>query len=255
MSLERNAAVEEMRPVNRRSLSDEIVEQIVDLISKDVLKPGARLPGERDLCKRFGVGRTSLREALRSLSVMGILEGRVGEGTFVANDSDRYLEKTLQWSLLLDPKRVKDLVETRLVLESQNASLAAQRATRENLSMVAQNIEGMEDLLERPDQFLECDLEFHLLIARATQNTILYSLLSMTRGYLHEWIKGMLARPMSEVTRRTRLSLEEHHTIFQAIGSGDSERAQQAMKGHILSSSADLPSKASDEDRAGPVRR
>ena len=244
MALEKNAAVEEMRPVNRRSLSDEIVEQIIELISRDILKPGERLPGERDLCKRFGVGRTSLREALRSLSVMGILEGRVGEGTFVANNSNRYLEKTLQWGLLLDPKRVQDLVETRLMLESQNAGLAAQRFTRENLSMVERNLESMEDLLEQPDHFLECDLEFHLLIAQATQNTILYSLLSMTRGYLHEWVKGTLARPIGEVTKRTKLSLQEHKTIFQAIRSGDAERAHHAMKEHILSSSADLPSKA-----------
>ena len=242
MAREKNAAVEELRPVNRRSLSDEIVEQIIELISRDVLKPGERLPGERDLCKKFGVGRTSLREALRSLSVMGILEGRVGEGTFVANNSNQYLEKTVQWSLLLDPKRVQDLVETRLMLESQNAGLAAQRRTKENLSMVERNLESMEDLVEEPDRFLECDLEFHLLIAQATQNTILYSLLSMTRGYLHEWVKGTLGLPIREVVKRTKLSLQQHKTIFQAIRSGDAERAQHAMKVHILSSSADLPS-------------
>lgn len=253
MTLGRNAAFEEMRPVNRRSLSDEIVEQIIELISRDVLKPGERLPGERDLCKRFGVGRTSLREALRSLSVMGILEGRVGEGTFVANNSSRYMEKTLQWGLLLDSKRVQDLMETRLILESENASLAAQRCTKENLSMVAQNLETMEDLLENPDRFLECDLEFHLLIAQATQNTILYSLLSMTRGYLHEWIKETLARPIPEVVKRTKLSLQEHHTIFQAIRSGDAQRAQHAMKEHILSSSADLPSKTPDKPPSIPL--
>ncbi len=242
MAREKNAAVEELRPVNRKSLSDEIVEQIIELISRDVLKPGERLPGERDLCKRFGVGRTSLREALRSLSVMGILEGRVGEGTFVAINSNGYLKKTLQWSLLLDPKRVQDLVETRLMLESQNAGLAAQRRTEENLSMVERNLESMEDLLEEPDQFLECDLEFHLLVAQATQNTILYSLLSMTRGYLHEWVKGTLGRPIGEVVKRTKLSLQQHKTIFQAIRGGDAERAQHAMKVHILSSSTDLPS-------------
>ena len=137
---------------------------------------------------------------------------------------------------------MQDLVETRLMLESQNACLAAQRCTKDNLLMVERNLEGIEDFLEKPDQFLECDLEFHLLIAQATQNTILYSLLSMTRGYLHEWIKGTLARPIHEVLKRTKLSLQEHKTIFQAIRKGDAERAQHAMKEHILSSSADLPS-------------
>ena len=68
--------------------SDKIVEQIIDLIAQEVLKPGERLPSERELCTMFGVGRTSVREALRSLSVMGILDGRVGEGTFVCDNGE-----------------------------------------------------------------------------------------------------------------------------------------------------------------------
>jgi GntR family transcriptional regulator, transcriptional repressor for pyruvate dehydrogenase complex len=135
--------MEEMRPVIRTSLSDEIVEQIIDLISRDVLKPGERLPSERELCKKFGVGRTSLREALRSLAVMGILDGRVGEGTFVSTNNKKYLEKTLQWGLLLDRKKVEDLIETRLMLESQTAFLASQRATKQNLQEIGQTLRGM----------------------------------------------------------------------------------------------------------------
>ena len=141
-------AVEEMKPIARASLSDKIVEQIIDLISRDVLKPGERLPPERELCKKFGVGRTSLREALRSLAVMGILDGRVGEGTFISNNNKKYLEKTLQWGLLLDRKKVQDLIETRLMLESQTAFLAAQRATKDDLVDIEQTIRGMEDTLE-----------------------------------------------------------------------------------------------------------
>ena len=83
MRVQKTLAVDAMRPVNRNSLSDAIVDQIIDLISRGVLKPGERLPSEKDLCLRFGVGRTTIREALRSMAVMGILDGRVGEGTFV----------------------------------------------------------------------------------------------------------------------------------------------------------------------------
>ena len=103
-------AGEAMRPVHRTSVSDEIVAQITDLIAREVLKPGDRLPAERELCKRFGVGRSSLREALRSLAMMGILDGRVGEGTFVC-DNSKYLEKALQWGFALDGKRLHDLSE------------------------------------------------------------------------------------------------------------------------------------------------
>ena len=236
-----DSPMDEMRPVTRTSLSDEIVEQIIDLISRDVLKPGERLPPERELCKRFGVGRSSLREALRSLAVMGILDGRVGDGTFVANNNKKYLEKILQWGLLLDRKTVEDLIDTRLMLESQTAFLAAQRATTENLQQLEETLRGLEESIEQPEKYLEFDLQFHLVIARATQNSILYSLLSMTRGYLQEWIKGILAEPSTPGARtRAKLSLKEHRAIFQALQDGNAEEAREAMTEHILSSSVDL---------------
>jgi GntR family transcriptional regulator, transcriptional repressor for pyruvate dehydrogenase complex len=236
-----NPAVEEMRPVTRTSLSDEIVEQLIELISRDVLKPGERLPSERELCKKFGVGRTSLREALRSLAVMGILDGRVGEGTFVSKSNKKYLEKTLQWGLLLDRKKVEDLIETRLMLESQTAFLAAQRATKGNLQEIGQTLLGMEESIDRPQSYLEFDLQFHLLIARATQNSILSNLLSMTRGYLQEWIKENLTeRSTPKLGMRAELSLREHKKILEALRKGNAEGARQAMTEHILSSSADL---------------
>ena len=236
-----NLAIEEMRPVTRTSLSDEIVEQIIDLISRNVLKPGEQLPPERELCKRFGVGRSSLREALRSLAVMGILDGRVGEGTFVSNNNRKYLEKTLQWGLLLDRKTVQNLIETRLMLESQTAYLAAQRATKENFHEIEETLQGLEASIKQPEKYLEFDVQFHLVIARATQNSILYNLLSMTRGYLQEWIKGSLAKPSASTAEiRAKLSLQEHQKIVQALRKGHAEESRQAMTEHILSSSVDL---------------
>ncbi len=238
---QKTPAFEQMKPVTRTSLSDEIVAQIIDLISRDVLKPGDRLPPERALCKQFGVGRTSLREALRSLAVMGILEGRIGEGTFVSNNSSKYLEKSLQWGLLLDIKKVQDLIETRLMLESQTAFLAAQRATKENLREIEQTIHGIEASLDQPEKFLDSDLQFHLTIARATQNSILYNLLSMIRSYLQQWIKNSLEEPSTHtVEARAQMSLDEHKKILHSLQKGDAQGAQQAMNEHILSSSVDL---------------
>lgn len=241
MQEQEKLAMKEMKPNARTSLSDGIVEQVVDLISRDVLKPGDRLPSERELCKRLGVGRSSLREALRSLAVMGIIDGRVGDGTFVSNSNKRYLEKTLQWGLLLDRKRVQDLIETRLMLESHTAFLAAQRVTPENIGAIEETLHGMEASIAQPDKYLEFDLQFHLTIARSTENSILYSLLSMIRGYLQEWIKGSLAEPSTDGTdTRAKLSLLEHQKILDALRKGEPDQAQQAMTEHILSSSVDL---------------
>ena len=246
--------IEQMTPVRRTSLSDEIVAQIIDLISRDVLKPGDRLPPERKLCKQFEVGRTSLREALRSLAVMGILESRVGEGTFVSDNSGRYLEKSLRWGLLLDPKEVKDLVETRLMLESQNAFLAAKRATEGDLRELDRTIRGIETSLDQPAEFPEFDVQFHLAIARATQNSILCNLLVMIRNYLQQWIKASLEEPATHTAEaRARMSLDEHGKILRALRSGDAEAAQQAMKEHILSSSVDLQARIAEDSETRPA--
>ena len=241
--------MEEMKPVTRTSLSDEIVEQIIDLIARDVLKPGERLPPERELCKKFGVGRSSLREALRSLGVMGILDGRVGEGTFVSRNNKKYLEKILQWGLLIDRKKVEDLIETRLMLESQTAFLAAQRATADNFEEIEEALRGMAGSIKQPEKYLEFDLQFHLVIARSTQNSILYSLLSMIRGYLQEWIKASLADPLTpKAEMRAELSLQEHKEILRALRKSHAAATRQAMIDHILSSSVDLQAHISKTD-------
>ena len=233
-----------MQPVSRASLSDKIVDQIIDLLTRGILKPGDRLPSERELCKRFGVGRTSLREALRSLTVMGILEGRVGEGTFVNSSHSRHLEKSLQWGMLLDGKKVQDLVETRMMLESETARLAAARATGDDLKSIETTVVGMANTLSEPDAYLAHDLEFHLLVARACKNSILHSLLETTRSYLQEWIKRTLSQAGDAAVpvERATLSVKQHQRILEAISGGRATDARRAMEEHILSSSADLQS-------------
>ena len=214
--------------VSRRSLSDHIVEQIAALISRGTLKPGERIPSEKQLCEQFGVGRTSVREALRSLSVMGVLESHMGEGTFVASNASRFLERSFQWGLLLDPKVVEDLIETRLMLESHTAFLAATKAGPDDLERMAEAIQLMEIHMGDAGQYLEHDLEFHLTIAQATQNSILQSLLSTTRGYLQAWIRETLSPPDS-AEKRARLSIAEHDRILRALKNKDGEAARQAM--------------------------
>jgi GntR family transcriptional repressor for pyruvate dehydrogenase complex len=234
----------EFTRVPRASLSDHIVEQMTDLISRGALKAGERIPSEKQLCLQFGVGRTSVREALRSLSAMGVLETRMGEGTFVAEDASRAMELSFQWGLLMNPKTVEDLVETRLMLESHTAFLAAGKATPDDLEQAQEAIRKMESSLAEPQQYLEHDLQFHMTIARATQNSILQSLLSTTRGYLQAWIAETLSRASGDISaKRARLSITEHKRIVRALRNRDSHGARQAMAAHILSSSADLKSR------------
>lgn len=229
-----------LQPVRRRSLSDDIIDQLVDLIARDELTPGQRLPSERDLSQQLGVGRASLREALRSLAVMGIVEGRVGEGTFISKDSARYLEKSLRWGLLLDPKEINDLIETRTLLETQTASFAADRATPDDLERIAATLPALEHALGDADRFLEMDLAFHLAIASASQNQMLHHLLQLTRQHLQAWIIRSLENPSTSSDERARLSFQQHQEIHASIAAKDPEGSASAMRRHLLSSSQGL---------------
>jgi GntR family transcriptional repressor for pyruvate dehydrogenase complex len=232
-----------LKPAQRISLSDNIVEQLTGLIAREELKPGERIPSEKQLCEQFGVGRTSVREALKSLSVMGILESHAGDGTFVSPNRDRYLERAFKWGLLLDRKVVNDLVETRLLLESHTTYLAARRATADDLAAMERAVQGMEESVSDPKRYLQHDLQFHLRIALATQNTILGNLLSTIRGYLQSGVEQTLATsPPEQPTFRATLSITQHKKILRALKKRRANDARRAMREHILSSQADVES-------------
>jgi len=190
-----------------------------------------------------------VREALRSLSVMGVLQSHMGDGTFVSTDASRFLERSFQWGLLLNPKVVEDVIETRLMLESHNAQLAAAKAAPEDLERMDEAVRQMEASVADPTRYLEADLQFHLTIAQATQNSILQSLLSTTRGYLQAWIQETLSRP-DATEKRATLSVAEHKRILRALKNKDGDAARQAMTSHILSSSADLKSRQAKRPHA-----
>src|ERR1700733_10323505 len=112
LQLARGKTVEsKIRRVTKVSISEEIAQQIMDLIANGDLKPGQRLPSERELCKDFGAGRSSLREALRCLCIVGVLTARVGEGTSVALDGNKFLGKIVEWRVITEQHDIENLME------------------------------------------------------------------------------------------------------------------------------------------------
>ena len=225
--------------IKRATVSEGIVNQIHALITKGILKPGDRLPSERELCKRFGVGRTSVREALKPLITMGLLEGRMGSGTFVAAETGQ-INKSLQWGLLGDLQNTGDLVETRQMLETNAAYWAAERASEENLRLIGATVAGMEINVKNPKIFQKLDADFHFEIAQATQNKLLFRLINVIRGQIQTWIGERLAidPDRSEILART--SLAQHKKIFAAIEGRDGSGARAAMALHIQTATQDL---------------
>jgi len=227
------------RQIERATVSDAIVDQLRGLVAQGGLKPGDRLPSERELCKRFGVGRTSVREALRPLITMGLLEGRMGSGTFVAAETGQF-QKSLQWGLLSDLQSRDDLVETRHMLETNAAYWAAERAGEENLAVIGVTLNGMEENLGHPTIFQKFDADFHFEIARAAQNRMLYRLINVIRGQIQTWIGERLALTPDRSEILARTSLAQHRDIFAAIEAKDGPAARAAMDQHIQTATQDL---------------
>ena len=233
--------------VSKGLLSDAIAQQIVDLIASDAIKPGDRIPPERVLCKTLGVGRTSVREALKPLLTMGILEGRGSAGTFVAQN-EKFLEKTLEWGLKFDPKQVEDIIETRMMLETNAAYWAAKRATLDNIKDMTQSVANMRTSITNPNAFRDYDMKFHLQIAEATQNSMLINLVNMMRKYFRAWIQERLLVSPIDASELTRISLLQHEAILEKIAERDSSGARDAMAIHIETAGKDLRSQIPKEN-------
>jgi GntR family transcriptional regulator, transcriptional repressor for pyruvate dehydrogenase complex len=217
-----------IRRIEKVPLSEDIAQQIMALIASGDAKPGERLPSERELCKQFGVGRSSLREALRCLAIVGVLDVRVGEGTFFAPDGERFIGKIIEWRVITERRNVENLFELRLALECDLAAYAAARGTDEHLKRLSEVLDKMESCIDNRKRFAPLDLEFHLIIAEASKNTLMYDLLMMIRNQLEHGLMRVVSLPGG-----TDLAYKQHRGIFEAIRRRDQDKAKSQMQTHI----------------------
>ena len=217
-----------IKRVAKTSISDDIVDQIMSLIANGDLKPGQQLPSERELCKHFGAGRSSLREALRCLSIVGVLTARVGEGTSVALDGEKFLGKIVEWRIITEKHDVENLMEVRIALESVTAANVARSGNEENVAKLDKILAKMQVALEDQKRFVALDLEFHVTLAAASENFLIYDLVSMIRGQFQRALAPML---LSSHGRSN--TLKEHTAIVDAIRHHNPEAASKAMQTHL----------------------
>jgi GntR family transcriptional repressor for pyruvate dehydrogenase complex len=219
-----------LKPVMKSSISDKIVEQIMSLIANGELKPGQHLPSERELCKNFHAGRSSIREALRCLCIVGVLTARVGEGTSVALDGMKFLGNLVRWRVITEQHDIEDLMEIRMALEGVAAASTARRADAAVLESLSDLISRMASCVNDQRRFAALDLEFHLSLAAASQNSLILDLISTIRSQLEKTVSRVLELPNARPH-----SHEEHVRIVKAIESGDSDAAREAMQSHLIS--------------------
>jgi GntR family transcriptional repressor for pyruvate dehydrogenase complex len=222
MSRQREDAVEVT------STRERVVDHVRRLIQGGELKPGDRLPGERDLALELGLSRPSVRSGLEALEAMGVLVSRRGAGTFIADGPPDLGREPLRLLASLHGFSLGEMFEARLVLEVGVARLAARHARAENLAAMSEEVTEMFASLEDPAAFLVHDVRFHRAVAAGCGNRVLAALMEMVAAQFYEIRKETIRH-----ARDLRESAEMHRRIYRAIRSHDPEGAGGAMAEHL----------------------
>jgi GntR family transcriptional repressor for pyruvate dehydrogenase complex len=204
------------------------------MVVQGELRAGSRLPSERDLAAQLGVSRTSLREAIKLLQAAGLLVSRHGQGVFVvaADVDERFHEVMRRAAPVVEPRRIRELYQVRIVLEGEAAAWAAPRIPDESLAHLRALIGEAEAALaaEPPDldRLQHLDSEFHTTVFRATGNTVLVRIMDGLLDLLAESRRYSLTRP-----GRAARSWQQHRAIAAALAAHDPRAARTAMRRHV----------------------
>jgi GntR family transcriptional repressor for pyruvate dehydrogenase complex len=215
----------------RGTSAEEIAFQLRGMIHRGELKPGDRLPPERDLARMLGVSRPTLRAGISSLAAVGVLKSRPGAGTFVVeSEGPPSLDSgPLRMMASLHGFTSAEMFEARRSLEMAIAGLAAERATGEQMAAMAEEIAEMYASLDEPEQFLVHDMRFHQMVAAASGNRILTSLMNMVATILFDVRRKTVKR-----AKDLKESAEMHRHVYRAIRDRDPAAARDAMRDHLV---------------------
>ncbi len=208
------------------SIPQVVLEEIQKLIAGGQIRPGDSLPSELELAERFGVGRSSIREAMRVLHLLGVVEVIQGKGTFVREPG--ILPLVVDWSRISQMGITSEVMEARQFMEVLLAQLAAERATGEDIEALRQSLQHSEETLSNMETNIRAGVDFHLALADAAHNQVL--------ALMYRTIRDLYL----EIARRTRITPEiardryhDHEHLLQAVINHDPEAAAQAMKEHL----------------------
>ncbi len=212
----------------RNTLVDDVTAELRRMILEQEIKPGVFLPARKDLAARFGVGLSTIQEAIQALAAVGMLESRPGKGTWVRDDALDMLIHPTTVETRLGELDARQLYDARLVVEVGLAELAAQHATPQDVQAIWSALDAMKVSVNDDAAFIEADLAFHIAVARAGHNKLLEQFYHLSRKLLEEVIAELIKMP-SVKENAIRIQGE----IAQAIEDHDVERARQATLDHM----------------------
>lgn len=219
----------DLKPITKSRVSEAVVAQIKKLIVSQKLEPGSKLPSERELVIRMKISRTSVREALRILEIMGLVETKPGKGVYVKSLTADLLVPLSTW-LPTHKETLLHHFEARLILEPAAAGLAALRATPNDSLKLQETLDTFNEKLKAHDLvgLIKADIAFHNLIGAATGNKTIKLFMDTIARILFDGWKASL-----RVEGRPQKTVQEHGRILKAIMNKDQNQAQQAMERHL----------------------
>ncbi|HSW64174.1 MAG TPA: FadR/GntR family transcriptional regulator [Dissulfurispiraceae bacterium] len=244
------------KKIQRKRLTDEIIDHLVSMIRTGLLKAGDRLPPEPVLMEQFGVGRSSLREAIGALSLTGLLSVSPGRGTFVAATPEEFLARPRQWGLSTAWKgKIQEIIEARIVLEQTIVGFAAERATEEDIAAIGAQLDRLQKNTLRGKKIIQSDYGFHKAMAKASHNSILERFFDEIQQQVKSWMEQK-----SFVPGAYDRVFDEHAAVLAAIKRRDVEQAKAAMQAHLKHAGDHLlasldeqqPALASEKKTAAP---
>jgi GntR family transcriptional repressor for pyruvate dehydrogenase complex len=221
--------------VTREHLSEQVATKIQDLITSGQLQIGDRLPSGQQMAQQMGVSRTVIREAIKTLEEKGLVRTVTGSGTYVSRVDPNTLSDSISLLIQQHGSSFEHFYEFRRILEVEIAALAAARATPEDVLSLERAVECTKEIAaqiqtdpDRSEDFVQADLEFHNLLARATHNPLLLVVQEVAPEQLLDFIR-LTARAEGAVEK----TLDDHERILGAVKTRDTKRCRQLMKEHI----------------------
>jgi GntR family transcriptional regulator, transcriptional repressor for pyruvate dehydrogenase complex len=226
-------SISAIKPIKKKSIPEEVIEQFKFLIESGHFAPGDRIPGERELAQMMTISRHSLREGLRALSLIGVIENRPGRGTYLSPSLAKWPLEPFSILFSIRKGTLLEILEARKSLEGTVATLAAERRNENDLKAMEQALKKMQLHLHNPDKYFAYELRFHNLIIEAARNSVIadlmekiYRLLVTTRDELYRYT----SEPRSYLIQ----DYESHEKIFKQIKAREQQMAGKAMIDHMF---------------------
>jgi GntR family transcriptional regulator, transcriptional repressor for pyruvate dehydrogenase complex len=236
--------------ISETQLTSHVVNHILAKIEDGTLKPGDKIPPEREFAKMLKISRASLRTGIGYLAAMGVMTVRHGVGTFVTNGPPEIGKSSLRLLGALHGFKDWQMFEARKFLETNLAALAAERGKEQHFTVLAEEVAEMYATIDDPAKYLIHDVRFHRAIAEASGNPILAALMETVSTALYDE-----RRQTAERAKDRKSSLEAHREIYRAIRRGNAAEARNAMERHLQSAESELAAEQATLSRKNPRER